>query len=572
LKTLRLLVALLFNLLLFACQINLKTIPTLALTTSLTMPHGLNFDHTSSPTPTPEPFLTNTRSLTETLSLLAAIFRPRGGPERTLTKPPDVPLPSPTPAPPRGGQITIGVVGKLTSLNPLTDLSKTLALLRPLLYEPLNQLDPMTAQPVPNQADLVTLSADGLTLTYTLRTASLDPADLKASIETAIWPGLAKIRSVTETGSKRVTIRLTEPDCVLVDQLAQLPILTQTTASDPIPLGSGPFQLETWDAENNILRFIPNERQGVTKPWLEAITVRFFDENTSAWHALQAGELDLLPIQTSPDDLPPGYYSLAYPAPLQTFISFNHKHEIMQVPEVRQALSLAVNRAGLLTIVLDGQGELMASSLHPEHWATDLTLSPPAYDPDQAVALLDEAGLTDRDGDGWRDEPDGDPWALGIRVYGDDEMQTAVAFLVADAYRQLGIRARAELVPQFTILDDLLNYEYQAAVYGFLVLPELNQRPYWHSDQIGADFGLNVAAYANLQVDDWLDEANQLPGCNAAERAILYHQIQQQLDEDRPVDFLMVPHQFLIIRDELQGLAPGPFASFTWNVADWYLE
>jgi ABC-type transport system substrate-binding protein len=104
------------------------------------------------------------------------------------------------------------------------------------------------------------------------------------------------------------------------------------------------------------------------------------------------------------------------------------------------------------------------------------------------------------------------------------------------------------------------------------VRPELDYYSYWHSDAIEAELGLNLPAYSNPQVDNWLDTADDLPGCAADERADLYRQIQAQLVDDQAVDFLMFPNAFLIYRANLSGLAPGPFAPFTWNAAEWYLD
>jgi ABC-type transport system substrate-binding protein len=79
-----------------------------------------------------------------------------------------------------------------------------------------------------------------------------------------------------------------------------------------------------------------------------------------------------------------------------------------------------------------------------------------------------------------------------------------------------------------------------------------------------------LPAYSNPEVDDALDAVTRLPGCISTERADLYHRIQGQFIEDQAVDFLLFPYNFLIYRETLHGLAPGPFAPFTWNAAAWY--
>ncbi|MFQ5578452.1 MAG: ABC transporter substrate-binding protein, partial [Anaerolineae bacterium] len=258
-------------------------------------------------------------------------------------------------------------------------------------------------------------------------------------------------------------------------------------------------------------------------------------------------------------------------APLLTFVAFNTGDDILGAATVRQALSHAVNRTQILQTAFGGFGTLAAGILPPAHWAANPDLPIPGYDPALAAAMLNAAGLTDGDGDGWRDLPGGGPWQPAIRVEAGNRTEEAAALLVAGDYRRIGVQAQAEPVPFETLIDDLLTHDYQAAVYSLPVPATLDRRARWHSDQIEAEFGLNLAAYANPQVDGWLDAANTVRHCAPEARAALYRQIQAQLVEDRPVDFLVAPTYFVVVKESLAGVAPGPFAPLTWNAASWDL-
>jgi peptide/nickel transport system substrate-binding protein len=466
----------------------------------------------------------------------------------------------------------VGLIGTLSGLNPLTDLDPTLRQIAPLLYQTLNQLDHNTAQPLPLVADPVDIDATGLILRYQLTpSTSLTAADVEASFQAADWPELTSIRRVTAETGDQFSISLTVPDCSLVDRLAEFPILPAASIADDRLVGSGPFRVERWDVEQGELQLQPNPAYQPA-PFLAALTIRFFEDEASAWAALEAGELDLLSTQNLAGSLPAGYKKLAYEMPLLLFTAFNHQDEITSQVEVRRALSVAVDRARLLARGVNGEGKLATGFLPDKHWATNLDLAVPDFEPEQAMALLDQVRLVDQDGDGWRDRPDGTPWSLAIRARSNRPQQANLAFLVADDLRRIGLHARVELLHDATILDDLLTHDYQVTLYGLTVRPELDYYSYWHSDTIEAELGLNLPAYSNPQVDNWLDTADDLPGCAADERADLYRQIQAQLVDDQAVDFLMFPNAFLIYRANLSGLAPGPFAPFTWNAAEWYLD
>jgi peptide/nickel transport system substrate-binding protein len=99
------------------------------------------------------------------------------------------------------------------------------------------------------------------------------------------------------------------------------------------------------------------------------------------------------------------------------FYGFNINHKDEALREIfgdlrfRKAMSLAINRAEIVEIVYLGQAEpLQATPADPntvdfvtEEHLTSFT----NYDPDAANALLDEMGLVDTDGDGFREQADG---------------------------------------------------------------------------------------------------------------------------------------------------------------------
>ena len=511
---------------------------------------------TASPPPTKTPLPTLTPPLRPTRPLATATIKP------TLALPSPTPTATLFPTPGAVSPVTIGVVGKLSSLNPLLDLNPALQRISPLLYASLGKIDPLTAEIRPGLADIPAVSADGLTLTYTLRANSaLSPVDAQASIEAAVWPELADIRWVRQTGSHTLTVELLQANCGLLDTLARLPILRQRDVFSDTPEASIPPPLREGQGEGEN----PAERQaapdaesdlddGVSptpSPTLSlkegGRVLRLFDDEASLLAALQAGEVDRAYLRQKPPSLPNGCQFEPAPSPFVALITFNNQEAPFDNAAVRRALSLAVDREKVLQQAFDGAGDLATGFLPPTHYAADATLAPPKYAPDAAARQLDKVGLRDADGDGWRELPDSDEiWQVTIRANRDNAAETKTALLIADALRKIGVRARAEIVTFPTILDDLTRRDYQLIVYTLPLPPDLDWRAYFHSAAINTEFGLNLPAYSNPQVDAWLDAANALPHCERAERIRLYQKIQAQLAQDRPVDFLIRPYNFVV--------------------------
>ena len=93
--------------------------------------------------------------------------------------------------------------------------------------------------------------------------------------------------------------------------------------------------------------------------------------------------------------------------------------EIFQNPKFRQAVSIGINREELNQKVNFGQAVVMQASVPPvsQYFQKEAGEAFTQYDVKKANAMLDEIGLVDKNGDGWRDLPNGDPFNPEL-VYG----------------------------------------------------------------------------------------------------------------------------------------------------------
>ena len=81
---------------------------------------------------------------------------------------------------------------------------------------------------------------------------------------------------------------------------------------------------------------------------------------------------------------------------------------------LRRAIALAVDVDKEIRLVRRGQAMPAQGPIAPGTWGYDPAFSSEMseYDPARAKALLDLYGYVDRDGDGWREQPDGRPLVL----------------------------------------------------------------------------------------------------------------------------------------------------------------
>ncbi|HET7549207.1 MAG TPA: ABC transporter substrate-binding protein [Usitatibacter sp.] len=258
----------------------------------------------------------------------------------------------------------------------------------------------------------------------------------------------------------RYTLRfhLVKPDYTFVYVLAMETVGAQAREvaeryGDDIgahPVGTGPFRLAEWKRSSRIvLEKNPNfrelyyeaeppaddplsqqlyaEMKGKRLPCVDRVEVSIIEESQPRWLAFLGGEIDWvnLPYEFESMGLPNRELApwlakrgVRYMPDLDasvTYLYFNMKDATVggYTPEkvaLRRAISLAYNTGEEVNLLRSGTA-LEAQMLPAPGvigYDPDFNLGA-TYDPARAKALLDMYGYVDRNGDGWRDMPDGSP-------------------------------------------------------------------------------------------------------------------------------------------------------------------
>jgi peptide/nickel transport system substrate-binding protein len=142
---------------------------------------------------------------------------------------------------------------------------------------------------------------------------------------------------------------------------------------------------------------------------------------TLLWETARGSEVNYMPNQTTKDDA---------------------LRQIFQNADFRRALSLAVNREEINEQLYFGRAVPRQYTLHPssryfqEEWAESYA----EYDPDRANQLLDDMGLTERDGEGFRLMPNGERLAFTIQYWPEEPAtKTPMSQLVKEYWAEIGV-------------------------------------------------------------------------------------------------------------------------------------
>lgn len=220
------------------------------------------------------------------------------------------------------------------------------------------------------------------------------------------------------------------------------------------PVGTGPFRLTQWRRSSlMVFERNPNYREeyynaepnaddvegqallarfkGRRLPMVDRVEVSVVDESQPRWLAFLNNEFDVaaVPLEFTNVALPQGQLApnlakrgiklLRRLGSDVTFYYFNMDDPVVggytpQKVALRRAISLATNVEQEVTRVRRGQAIPAQSGVAPDTYGYDPTFKTEnsEFSPAKAKALLDLNGYVDRDGDGWRDLPDGKPLVI----------------------------------------------------------------------------------------------------------------------------------------------------------------
>jgi ABC-type transport system substrate-binding protein len=268
-------------------------------------------------------------------------------------------------------------------------------------------------------------------------------------------------------------IRLTEPApnllyyltyCNLMCAVAREVIEAAGEKAMERPVGTNAFKIAQWKRSSRIVlernpgyrehvyaeeppegdavkQAIAAKLKGRRLPMIDRVEVYIVEEPQPRWLAFLNGEHDLITA------IPAEYINIAVPngklAPnlaksgLQydrvteldlAFFYFGMEHPVIggYTPEkvaLRRAIALGFDIESAIRQIYRGQAIAAQSTVPPGSYGHDKTLAGPLaeYSPPRAKALLDTFGYVDKDGDGYRDMPDGSRLAIEIASVPDSQ-------------------------------------------------------------------------------------------------------------------------------------------------------
>ncbi|WP_422769602.1 ABC transporter substrate-binding protein [Plantactinospora sp. WMMC1484] len=496
------------------------------------------------------------------------------------------------PAVSAGGSLTYAINQEPLCLDPhVASQSVTTAVARPVV-DSLVWHDPATGALRPWLATSWTISADQLGWTFVLRDGvrfsdgtAFDAEAVRVNLDHIVDPatkslGAASIiapyyRDTQVVDARTVTVRLRQPFASLPLQLSTVAFGMQSPASLAKGVaatcvsivGSGPFVMEGgWrkgqgvEYKRNDAYAWPPEGAAHRGPArLDSLHIRLITQDAARIGALISGQVDVVARVPALDSkrIESSARVLRAEAPGENYSLYpNTASATFSDVRVRKAFRAGIDWDTLVQRLFGGAYRTAFGPLSPatRFAAADEDTAVP-YDPALAARLLDEAGWSARDGEGYRVR---DGKRLTVRYCSSRAAESAENITLSEQVqaeaRKLGFDVRIVDVPISQVINNAQQGTYELMGTGFAGPDADVLRKLFGSDGVAVPgrMGSNIAKYRNPTVDAKFVAAQRTT--DEARRAATYAEVQRQLVEDAVVFPVYAANTVIATSRSVQGV------------------
>jgi peptide/nickel transport system substrate-binding protein len=326
------------------------------------------------------------------------------------------------------------------------------------------------------------------------------------------------------------------------------------------PIGTGPYKFVSFAVDDHVtLEAFPGYFRGA--PANNGVVLKVIPDEIMRALELRKGSVDMVVNDLSPDVV----HQLAEekavtiaeaPGTDYAYVGVNMRDPILKDRRVRHALGYAIDRQAIVDHLRRGLARPAVGVLPPASWAFEADVFQFTHDPAKAIALLEEAGYRDPDGDGPAPR-----LRLSLKVSTNEFIRLQAAVIQQDLKR-VGIELDVRSHEFATLYADVLKGNFQLFTLQWVGVsdPDMLRRVF-HSKQMPPN-GFNRGYYNNPEVDRLIDAA--MAAESDDERRQLYGEAQRVVAEDAPYISLWYKTNIAVSGTQIEGVKLTPSAEFTF--------
>jgi ABC-type transport system substrate-binding protein len=304
------------------------------------------------------------------------------------------------------------------------------------------------------------------------------------------------------------------------------------------PVGCGPFVFREWRSDQYIIldRF---EDYWEGPPNYQKFTYRIIPDQLTQEMEFYAGTVDdygVKPHQVERLGVDPRFQTFSGLSFAYSYIGYNTRREVFKDPRVRTALGMALDIDKIIRYVLYNQADKITGPFLKQTDFYNDRIKPLPYDPQQALALLEEAGY--KRGDTGILEKDGKPLRFTLITNQGNDIRQAILAIAQDSWRKIGVDVRTDVLEWAVFIQERVNkLDFDALTLGWSMGIEPDLYQIWHSSQTGPN-QLNFVGFSDEEADQLIIDIRK--EYDHDRQVELSHRLHEIIAREQPYTFLFV--------------------------------
>jgi peptide/nickel transport system substrate-binding protein len=334
-------------------------------------------------------------------------------------------------------------------------------------------------------------------------------------------------------------------------------------------IGTGPYKLVEW-VEGEYLILEANKDYWRGAPALDRVIWREFATEDAAVQALIAGEIDAVAADTIPSTAITTLQDAGnIEVPIMKSTSIDeliiNSHEngsqpaSLNDPAVRLAIAYGIDKQQIVNVAYLGHAEpasvIIPTSMGDWH-NSDVQDIP--FNPEEGARILEEAGYKDSDGDGIREDKNGNP--LEYRLYGtDDATPVRILEIISDGLAQMGISAPPTPMDEDSLIGLYPDYDFDLIYWGWSLDPDPDFAMLIFTCDQREEGGWNDSGYCNQDFEAMYQQ-QAITVDHEARRKLIWD-MEKKLFDERP--YIVLTYYYVV-----QAYRSDRFTGFGLDAGD----
>lgn len=315
------------------------------------------------------------------------------------------------------------------------------------------------------------------------------------------------------------------------------------------PIGTGPYKLQQLEYSKNIILSAFDEYfEG--RPKIDAISFHIIADPMTRFLMLKASQIDIGSIEPMAYErqLEKDFFdkfkiyekiSLSY-----TYLGFNLRLEKFKNPDVRRALSLAIDRQELIDVLFFKHAQLCSGPFLPGTKAFNEDVAVPKQNIMQAKALLKKAGYDELH-----------PFEFEIVTSNASPIRPYAAEILQHQLKKAGIVVKLRIMEWQAFLNMVVfPHKFESVLLGWGLSPTPDPYMIWHSDS-DTKGGFNLVGYHNKKLDKMIEDSQGI--VEREQLSKMWREMFKMITDDNPYLFLFIPSEISAVNKNIKNIQPS---------------